>query len=168
MKINRQGAMIAASVTAVLVIAGGSAWALNSGSSTGQQQVQQADVADTSTPSPSATANATASPTDTPTTAAPATTAPETTTAPAATLPAASPTSTKKANTVSTPTSEPTTEHPVSTDPPGAVAGQWNGGTGTVDNGPYPSRGPVSTEIPRDPGGPAPDPRVSPSSTSTP
>ncbi|MFJ5923844.1 hypothetical protein ACIQF6_14725 [Kitasatospora sp. NPDC092948] len=44
---------------------------------------------------------------------------------------------------MSTPTGEPATSHPVSTDPPGATAGQWNGGTGTVDNGPYPSRGPV-------------------------
>ncbi|GAA1977470.1 hypothetical protein GCM10009738_64720 [Kitasatospora viridis] len=37
--------------------------------------------------------------------------------------------------------------------PPGAVAGQHNGGTGTVDNGPYPSRAADPSSAPGAPNG---------------
>ncbi|WP_282204555.1 hypothetical protein [Kitasatospora fiedleri] len=147
MKISRQSAGIAASVAAVLAIAGGSAWALNSSgdnNSGGQQQVQQADVADTSTPSPSATGTAIAT--------APATTEPETTTAPAATTPAAIPTSTKKAKSVSTPAPDGPGSTQAPADPnrvdPTNPNNQNNGGHGTVDNGPYPSSNMTNTVMP--------------------
>ncbi|MGW4648032.1 hypothetical protein [Kitasatospora sp. NPDC004289] len=150
MKIRKQVASIGAAVAVVL---GGSmgAWALSNASPRTPITNQQGTAASASTtlepsttPSTSPSApQPSSSPTATPTT--PTTEASSASSAPTPT----------KASTVSTPTTpttpaEPThTQDPTNTDP--ATAGQYNGGHGTADNGPYPSRGPADPNAPTGP-----------------
>lgn len=134
--------------TAAALILGGSAtaWALSNASPRTPITNQQGAEASASTtvqvdePAPSATPSAAT------TTAEPAASS----TAPATPSPTPTASTTKASTPVTTPSPTPPattpSPRPTSTDP--AYAGQYNGGHGTADNGPYPSRGPGDPNAP--------------------